>query len=67
MPGHVGFPVLQFFCDNRDFDYYWAIECDVRFSGDWFFFFHSFKEANHDFLACHIRDYVDEPDWHGGL
>ncbi|MFL6597452.1 MAG: DUF3405 domain-containing protein [Chthoniobacterales bacterium] len=67
VPGHVGFPVLQFFCDNRDFDYYWAIECDVRFSGDWFFFFHSFKEANHDFLACHIRDYVDEPDWHGGL
>jgi Protein of unknown function (DUF3405) len=63
VPGHVGFPVLQFFCDNPDFDYYWAIEYDVRFSGDWFFFFNSFKEANHDFLACHIRDHVDEPDW----
>jgi hypothetical protein len=46
VPGHVGFSVLQFFCDNRDFDYYWAIECDVRFSGDWFFFFHSFKETS---------------------
>jgi len=63
VPGHVGFPVLQFFCDNPDFDYYWAIEYDVRFSGDWFFFFDSFREANYDFLACHLRDYVDEPDW----
>lgn len=36
---------------------------DVRFSGDWFFFFDSFREANYDFLACHLRDYIDEPDW----
>jgi Protein of unknown function (DUF3405) len=43
VPGHVGFPVLQFFCDNPDFDYYWAIEYDVRFSGDGFFFFDSLK------------------------
>ncbi len=63
VPGHVGFPVLQFFCDNPHFDYYWAIEYDVRFSGDWFFFFDSFKKAKHDFLACHVRDHADEPDW----
>lgn len=41
----------------------WAIEYDVRFSGDWFFLFDAFREANYDFLACHLRDYVDEPDW----
>ena len=41
----------------------WAIEYDVGFSGDWFFFFDSFREANYDFLACHLRDYIDEPDW----
>jgi hypothetical protein len=55
--------VLQFFRDNPEFDYYWAIEYDVRFSGDWFFFFDSFKEANHDFFACHLRYHADEPDW----
>jgi hypothetical protein len=34
LPGHAGFPVLQFFRDDPDFDYYWLIEYDVRFSGD---------------------------------
>ena len=62
-PGCVGFPVLQFFRDNPDFDYYWLIEYDVRFSGDWRFFFDSFKDTNQDFLTCHIRDHTDEPDW----
>jgi uncharacterized protein DUF3405 len=62
-PGHVGFPVLQFFRANPHFDYYWTIEYDVRFSGDWFFFFDSFKDASQDFLTCHVRDHADEPDW----
>jgi hypothetical protein len=62
-PGHVGFPLLQFFRDNADFDYYWVIEYDVRFSGNWRFFFEFFKDRRHDFLTCHIRNYVDEPDW----
>ena len=33
VPGHNQFPLLQFFRDNPDFDYYWVIEYDVRFSG----------------------------------
>jgi hypothetical protein len=62
-PGHVGFPLLQFFRDNPDFDYYWLIEYDVRFSGDWRFFFDSFRATKQDFLTCHIRAHADEPDW----
>jgi hypothetical protein len=62
-PGHVGFPLLQFFRDNPDFDYYWVIEYDVRFSGDWHFFFDYFKDTKQDFLTCHIRRHADEPDW----
>jgi hypothetical protein len=38
VPGHVGFPVLHFVCDYRDFDYYWAIEYDVRFLASGFSF-----------------------------
>src|SRR4029453_4769854 len=49
-PGHVGFPLLQFFRDNPDFDYYWLIEYDVRFSGNWRFFFEFFKDRRKDFL-----------------
>jgi Protein of unknown function (DUF3405) len=67
VPGHVGFPVLQFFCDNPDFDYYWAIEYDVRFSGDWFFFFDSFKEANHDFWRATSVITPTNRIGHGGL
>jgi len=63
VPGKVYAPVLQFFRDNPSFDYYWAIENDVRFSGDWHFFFDFFKDAKQDFLTCHIRAHADEPDW----
>jgi predicted SAM-dependent methyltransferase len=63
LPGHAGFPVLQFFHAHPDFDYYWVIEYDVKFSGDWRFFFDSFKDTKQDFLTCHIRDHVDEPDF----
>jgi hypothetical protein len=62
-PGHVGVPVLQFFRDNPSFDYYWTIEYDVRFSGDWHFFFDFLKDAKQDFLTCHIRAHAEEPDW----
>jgi len=62
-PGHVHFPLLQFFRDHPDFDYYWFIENDVRFSGDWRFFFDYFKDTKQDFLTCHVRDHVDEPDF----
>jgi len=61
--GHCHFPLLQFFHDNPDFDYYWLIEYDVRFAGDWHFFFDYFKNTNEDFLTCHIRRYADEPGW----
>jgi len=63
VPGHVGFPSLQFFRDHPGFDHYWVIEYDVRFSGDWHFLFNCFKERQQDFLTCHIRRHADEPDW----
>ena len=62
-PGHVAYPLLQFFRDNPDFDYYWLIEYDVRFAGDWRFFFDSFKDTKQDFLTCRIRRHADEPGW----
>jgi hypothetical protein len=62
-PGQVHFPLLQFFRDNPDFDYYWLIEYDVRFAGDWRLFFDYFRDKNQDFLTCHIRRHADEPGW----
>src|ERR1051325_8088813 len=35
VPGSAHFPLLQFFLDNPNYRYYWQVEYDVRFSGDW--------------------------------
>lgn len=63
LPGHAHFPLFQFFRDNPDYDYYWVIEYDVRFSGEWRLFFDSFLKTDADFLTCHIRTYADERNW----
>ncbi|HUN55443.1 MAG TPA: radical SAM protein [Smithella sp.] len=63
IPGHAHFPLFKFFLDKPDYDYYWVIEYDVRFAGDWRLFFDSFIKTNADFLSCHIRSNSDEPFW----
>ncbi len=61
---HSHFPVLDFFLTHSDYDYYWFIEFDVRYSGDWRSFFTFFEPYTHDFIASHIRSYDEEPLWH---
>jgi len=51
------------FSGEHKFDYYWLIEYDVRFSGNWEYFFRYFSEGAEDFLTSHIRRYAQEPDW----
>ncbi len=51
------------FSREHKFDYYWLIEYDVRFSGDWEYFFRYFSESAGDLLTSHIRTYAQEPDW----
>lgn len=63
IPGHAHFPVFRFFLDKPHYDYYWAIEYDVKFSGQWRYFFESFLGIDADFLSCHIHPYQDEPGW----
>ena len=55
--------LLQFFRDYSDYECYWLIEHDVRFSGDWTLLFDAFAHDDADFLSCHLRDYADEPNW----
>ena len=61
---HSHFPVLAFFLSHRDYDYYWFIEFDVRYTGDWGLFLQSFEPFTHDFIASHIRHYHEEPLWY---
>ena len=55
--------ILQFFLDNRDYDYYWYIEYDVRYSGKWSQFFKHFNNNDSDLLTSYLRYYKEEPNW----
>jgi hypothetical protein len=63
VPGSNHFPLLKFFQHHPEFDQYWLIEDDVRFTGDWSSFFIHFSKADHDFLSTHLRHYEQEPQW----
>lgn len=63
VPGSNHFPLLKFYLSHPNYDYYWCIEDDVDFSGDWREFFEKFSSVDADFISSHIRRYQDEPEW----
>ena len=63
VPGNTHFPLFAFLNENTAYDYYWVIEDDVRFSGDWKYFFDSFSVLDQDFLTSHVRTPAQEPNW----
>jgi hypothetical protein len=63
LPGSSHFPLLQFFRENSQFAYYWLIEDDVAFSGDWSVLFDAFSKNRADFISTTIRKYEEEPYW----
>jgi len=64
LPGHAHFPVFNFYLDKPQYGYYWLIEYDVRFSGEWRFFFESFFKTDADLLTSYIRLYEEQPNWY---
>lgn len=63
VPGSNHFPLLKFFKENSDYDYYWLVEDDVRFSGEWNVFFDSFINNTADFLSSYIETREENPNW----
>ena len=63
VPGSNHFPLLQFYKDNMQYDYYWNIEYDVRFNGDWRTFFSFFEAKDDDFITSHIETLSEHPSW----
>jgi hypothetical protein len=61
--GNGHFPVLEFYRRHPDYDFYWFIEYDVRYTGDWCDFFARFDFTGHDFTTAHIRRFAEEPFW----
>ena len=63
VPGNAHFPVLGFYLKHPEFDYYWVVEDDVRFSGQWNEFFHAFDADDADLIASYITRYADDKSW----
>ena len=62
--GSNHFPVLKFFINHPDYTYYWSIEDDVAFSGNWSNLFENVSaNLDYDFITSHIRRYSDVPRW----
>ena len=64
LPGCDHFPLFKFYLEHPNYDYYWHIEDDVRFQGDWKYLFDSFSDCNADFIACNIQTNHENPDWY---
>ena len=64
VPGSNHFPLLKFYKENQGYVYYWLVEDDVRFSGEWKDFFDSFASSTSDFLSSVIETKAENPNWY---
>jgi hypothetical protein len=56
--------MIDYYLRNPQYDFYWRIEYDVRFGGDWSVFFRYFLDNKADLLGTYIRAYKDDPHWY---
>jgi hypothetical protein len=63
VPGNLHIPCLDFHAAHPGFRFYWFIEYDVVFSGDWRDFFDAFSDDTSDLVAAHVRTHAEEPHW----
>lgn len=63
MDGNFHFVLLDFYRQHPEYDYYWLIEYDVRFNGNWKTFFSFFQDKDEDFWTAHVETKKDNPAW----
>lgn len=63
IPGSTYFSLLYFFNRYKDYDYYWLVEDDVWYNGDWHKFFSRFEKNGADLIGAYINSYSDAPHW----
>lgn len=61
-PGNNIFALLDF-CRHHPYRYYWLVEYDVRYSGEWVDFFKQFEYDESDLLGTTLHDYAYKPSW----
>jgi len=56
--------VLAFRRINSEYDYYWIVEYDVAFSGNWSELFNAFADSTSDLLCSNLHRRETNPGWH---
>jgi hypothetical protein len=55
--------IMRFFRGNPDFDFYWIIENDVRFTGSWNSLITELSASNADLLCSYVTTFNQNPSW----
>lgn len=63
IPGSCHFPLLKLFLAHPEYNYYWTIEDDVAFSGEWSTLFDYYSSDETDLISAHIKKLSDAPKW----
>ncbi|WP_276483904.1 hypothetical protein [Paraflavitalea pollutisoli] len=64
VPGSNHFPLLQYYLQHPEHKYYWYIEYDALFTGNWQLFFDELVAAEADLLSTCLELYPKLPHWH---
>jgi hypothetical protein len=63
VPGNCHIPMLAFAQENP-YDFYWFVEYDVRFTGNWRSVFDLTWSSEADLIAACVEDPFDDSSWH---
>lgn len=66
LPGSCHFPMLRFFIDMPSYKFYWFIEYDVEFTGNWLTLMKDCDEnlRDYDFLSCYVERFDEKKNKH---
>jgi hypothetical protein len=61
--GNADMVPMKVFLDQPDYNYYWIMEYDVRFSGKWPELFADLSSSRADLLCTTLQAWTENPNW----
>jgi hypothetical protein len=63
VPGNCHLRSIDFYRHFPKYRFYWFVEYDVTYTGDWAHLVSSLADDQSDLLAAHVRRLADDEDW----
>ena len=63
-PNNIDMPPIDFRMAHPDYDYYWVVEHDVRYTGNWKTLMEDFAASPADLLCTNLFGYHVNETWH---